>query len=172
MCEQCLCFCYLFSWLYINYSPLDIVILVSFIFITLSKGSSRSGLVELHSQNSTAELVVEVQPVNDVVQFWQIFCYHATKTHAEIISNAGITFSGYEKTGGAAIPGYFYPHSLRASLAQPGGVQIIKMATVMGLITLIVQTTTQTFHWRYHPPIPPPATACRAHLDRVGLHIS
>ena len=52
-------------------------------------------------QNNTAELAVQVQPVNDAVHFWQICWYHATKTHAEIISNAGITFSGYEKTGRA-----------------------------------------------------------------------
>ena len=68
-------------------------------------------MLELQQQqNNTAELAVQVQPVNDAVHFWQICWYHATKTHAEIISNAGITFSGYEKTGRAeraAIPGYF-----------------------------------------------------------------
>ena len=92
-------FCYLFSCILII-PPVDIVILVSFIFITLSKGSRRYRMLQQH-QNNTAELAVQVQPVNDAVHFWQICWYHATKTHAEIISNAGITFSGYENTGRA-----------------------------------------------------------------------
>ena len=93
--------CYLFT--IINYSPVDIVILVSFIFITLSKGNTRYRMPELL-------LSLRTNTQNDAVQFWQICWYHATKTHAEIISNAGITFSGYEKTARAeraAIPGYF-----------------------------------------------------------------
>ena len=31
--------------------------------------------------------------------FVQIRCYHDSKTHAGIISNAGITFSGYDEPG-------------------------------------------------------------------------
>ena len=87
--------------------------------------------------------------MTDVVQFWQICLYDATKTHAEIISNAGITFSGYEKTGRAGraeLPFQVIFSHTQSQPAWPGGVQIIKMVTVMRLITLIVFTTTQHRH--------------------------
>ena len=62
-----------------------------------------------------------------------------SKTHAEIISNVRITFSGYEKTQTCHSRLFLAAHSVQAEVA--GGVCIIKMVPVMGLITLIVFTT-------------------------------
>ena len=71
--------------------------------------------------------------------FLQILCYHDSKTHAGIISNAGITFSGYDESGEreSLAPELL---SLLPAAAMRGG-SVIKMASVMGLITIIVSNT-------------------------------
>ena len=70
--------------------------------------------------------------------FLQILCYHDSKTHAGIISNAGITFSGYDESGERES---LAPELLSLLPAAMRGGSVIKMASVMGLITIIVSNT-------------------------------
>ena len=77
--------------------------------------------------------------------FVQIRCYHDSKTHAGIISNAGITFSGYDETDGRESLAPELLSLLPAISRGRGGGSVIKMAPVMGLITIIVSNTRLVF---------------------------
>ena len=77
--------------------------------------------------------------------FLQIRCYHDSKTHAGIISNAGITFSGYDESEERVIgPGATVIVTTSHEGGGKGG-SVIKIAPVMGLITLIVSNTWLSF---------------------------